>query len=77
MTSLLHTFVGGTIGTWRVERIQAITGSTQPLVPQLSVDLRRQSGRNPGEEYLASAWCDQLRTLPSQDGAVRISGPTS
>ncbi len=37
MTSLLHTFVGGTIGTWRVERIQAITGSTLPSVPRLSI----------------------------------------
>jgi hypothetical protein len=37
MTALLHTFVGGDIGMWRVERIQSITGSTLSLVPQLSI----------------------------------------
>ncbi len=37
MTSLLHTFVGGNIGMWRVERVQAMTGSTLPLFPRLSM----------------------------------------
>ena len=37
MTSLLHTFVGGDTGMWRVERIQSITGSTLSMVPRLSI----------------------------------------
>jgi Chlorite dismutase len=37
MTSLIHMFVGGTTGKWRVERISAITGPALTPVPRLAV----------------------------------------
>ena len=37
MTAFRHTFVGGDIGMWRVERIGSITGPTLPWVPNLSI----------------------------------------
>ena len=54
MTSLLHTFVGGSIGMWRVERIQAITGSTLPLVPRLSIFEGNQTQISEGRVWLLS-----------------------
>jgi hypothetical protein len=54
MTSLLHTFVGGNIGMWRVERIQAITGSTLPLVPRLSIFEGTQTQISEGRVWLLS-----------------------
>lgn len=52
MTALLHTFVGGNIGMWRVERIQAITGSTLPLVPRLSIVESNQTSISEGSVWL-------------------------
>jgi hypothetical protein len=52
LTSPLHTFVGGTIGTWRVERIQAITGSNLPLVPRLSIFEGNQAATLEGSTWL-------------------------
>src|SRR6266849_6553158 len=52
MTSLLHTFVGGAIGRWRVERIQAITGLTLPLVPRLSISEGNQTPISEGKIWL-------------------------
>src|SRR6266480_656275 len=66
MTSFLHTFVGGTIGTWRVERIQAITGSTLPLVPQLSISEGNQTPISGGRIWL-------LRGVTSYERYVQIS----
>jgi len=37
MTNILHLFVGGLTGTWKVERISALTGPTLPSVPRLAV----------------------------------------
>jgi len=37
MTSLIHTFVGGTTGKWQVERISATTGPALTSVPRLAV----------------------------------------
>jgi Chlorite dismutase len=52
MTSFLHTFVGGNIGMWRVERIQAITGSTLPSVPRLSIFESNQTPISEGRVWL-------------------------
>ena len=37
MTSLIHRFIGGTTGRWRVECISALTGPTLPPVPRLAI----------------------------------------
>ena len=37
MTNLIHLFVGGITGTWRIERISALTGPTLTLVPRLAI----------------------------------------
>ena len=52
MTSHLQAFVGGNIGMWRVERIQAITGSTLPLVPRLSIFESNQTATAEGSIWL-------------------------
>ena len=52
MTALLHTFVGGDIGMWRVERIQSITGSTLSLVPRLSILANKQTTLPKGTVWL-------------------------
>jgi hypothetical protein len=45
MTSLMHLFVGGTIGTWRVERISTLTGRPLTPVPRLVILDGDQSSR--------------------------------
>lgn len=52
MTYSLHTFVGGAFGTWQVERIQAIAGSTLPLVPRLSIFEGNQDSTLEGSIWL-------------------------
>jgi chlorite dismutase len=52
MTALLHTFVGGDIGMWRVERIQSITGSTLSWVPRLSILESNQTTISKGRVWL-------------------------
>ncbi len=52
MTSLLHRFVGGTAGRWRVERIQVIVGQTLPSVPRLSIFEGNQSTTKEGSSWL-------------------------
>ena len=37
MTSLIHSFVGGTTGKWRVERVSTLTGPALPPVPRLAI----------------------------------------
>ena len=37
MTSLIHSFVGGTTGTWRVERVSPLAGPALPPVPRLAI----------------------------------------
>jgi len=37
MTSLIHMFVGGTTGKWRVERVSAIRGPALTPVPRLAI----------------------------------------
>jgi hypothetical protein len=37
MTSRIHTFVGGTAGRWRVERVSAMAGLALPAVPRLAI----------------------------------------
>src|SRR6266702_5275621 len=37
MTSLIHSFVGGTTGKWRVERVSTLTGPALPTVPRLAI----------------------------------------
>jgi hypothetical protein len=37
MTDLIHLFVGGTTGKWRIERASALTGPTLTPVPRLAV----------------------------------------
>jgi len=37
MTSLLHTFVGGTAGRWRVEGMRVIVGQVLPSVLRVSI----------------------------------------
>jgi chlorite dismutase len=37
MTALLHTFVGGPFGNWRVEGMRVIAGQALPSVPRLSI----------------------------------------
>ena len=52
MTSFFHTFVGGTVGRWRVERIQVIVGQTLPSVPRLSIFEGNQSTNLEGSIWL-------------------------
>ena len=52
MISLLHTFAGGTTGSWRVERIQAITGQTLPWVPRLAILKDNQPATREGSTWL-------------------------
>src|SRR5947209_9270110 len=52
MTSLLHTFVGGTVGRWQVEGIQGIVGQTLPSVPRLSIYEGNQSTTLEGSMWL-------------------------
>lgn len=52
MTSHLHTFVGDTIGMWRVDRIQAINGPTLPLVLRLSIFEGNQTPISEGRVWL-------------------------
>lgn len=37
MTDFIHLFVGGTIGTWRIERASALTGPALAAVRRLAV----------------------------------------
>src|SRR5437763_16530452 len=37
MTSLMHLFVGGTTGKWRVERISTVTGRALIPAPRLAI----------------------------------------
>lgn len=37
MTNMLHLFVGGTTGPWKVERLATLTGPALPLAPCLAV----------------------------------------
>src|SRR5216683_5616183 len=37
MTSLIHSFVGGTTGKWRVERVSPPTGPALPPAPRLAI----------------------------------------
>ena len=37
MTSLIHLFVGGATGKWRVDRVSAITGRALTPVPRLAI----------------------------------------
>ena len=37
MSALLHQFVGGATGTWKVERLSPVSGPTLPQVPRLAV----------------------------------------
>jgi chlorite dismutase len=52
MTSLLHTFVGGTAGRWRVERMRVIVGQTLPSVPRLSILEGNQTATQEGSTWL-------------------------
>src|SRR5947208_7454816 len=52
MTSFFHTFVGGTVGRWRVERIQVIVGQTLPSVPRLWIFEGNQSTTLEGSIWL-------------------------
>jgi len=64
MTSLLHTFVGGTAGGWRVERMGAIAGQTLPPVPRVSVFAGNQATTLEGSSWL-------LRGVTSYERYVR------
>ena len=37
MTSLIHSFVGGTTGKWQVKLVSALTGPALPPVPRLAI----------------------------------------
>ncbi len=37
MISLLHTFIGGTTGKWRVEQNRVVTGAALPSVPRVAI----------------------------------------
>jgi chlorite dismutase len=37
VTALLHTFVGGSVGSWRVEDMRVIAGQELPAIPRLSI----------------------------------------
>ena len=63
MTSLLHTFVGGTAGRWQVEHMQVIVGQTLPTVPRLSVVEGDQTTTPEGSIWL-------LRGIPSYERYV-------
>jgi Chlorite dismutase len=52
MTSLLQTFVGGTAGNWRIERMRAIVGQALPAVPRLSVFEGNQGATLEGSSWL-------------------------
>src|SRR5207302_6786451 len=52
MTSLLHTFVGGTAGSWRVEGMRVIVGQALPTVPRLSVVEGHQTTTLEGSSWL-------------------------
>jgi len=54
MTSLFHTFVGGTAGRWQVERMRVIVGQTLPSVPRLSIFEGNQSTTLEGSIWLLS-----------------------
>jgi hypothetical protein len=52
MTALLHTFVGGTDGRWRVEGMRVIAGQTLPSVPRLSILEGNQTATLGGSTWL-------------------------
>ena len=52
MTSLLHTFVGGAAGRWRVEDIRVIVGQTLPSVPRVSIFEGSQTTTQQGSSWL-------------------------
>jgi chlorite dismutase len=37
MISLLHTFIGGTTGKWRVEQNRVVTGAALPSIPRVAI----------------------------------------
>ncbi len=63
MTSLLHTFVGGTAGSWRVEGMRILVGQALPTVPRLSVFEGDQTTTAEGSSWL-------LRGMPSYERYV-------
>ena len=81
MTSLIHTFVGGTAGRWRIERIQVIVGQTLPSVPRLSIFEGNQSTTLEGSIWLLRGVTSYERYVHKTersalvDGAVCISCP--
>ena len=72
MTSLLHTFVGGTIGTWRVECTQAITGLTLPLVPRLSIFEGNQVATLEGSIWLLRGVTSYKRYLHKMERSALV-----
>src|SRR5207302_10559443 len=52
MTSLFHTFVGGTAGRWQVERMRVIVGQTLPSVPRVSIMDGNQTAPQEGSSWL-------------------------
>ena len=52
MTSLLHTFVGGTAGRWRVEGMRVIVGQVLPSVLRVSIFEGNQTTTKEGSSWL-------------------------
>ena len=52
MTALLHTFVGGTAGRWRVEGMRVIVGQVLPSVLRVSIFEGNQTTTKEGSSWL-------------------------
>ena len=73
MTALLHTFVGGDIGVWRVERMQSITGSTLSWVPRLSILENNQTTLSKGSVWLLRGVTSYERYVHKMERSTLLS----
>ena len=72
MTVLLHTFVGGTAGRWRVERIRVIAGQALPSVPRLSIFEGNQAAALEGSIWLLRAVTSYERYLHKMERSALV-----
>lgn len=73
MTALLHTFVGGDVGMWRVERIQSMTGSTLSMVPRLSILENNQTTISKGSAWLLRGVTSYERYVHKMERSTLLS----
>ena len=73
MTALLHTFVGGDIGMWRVEHIGSITGSTLTWVPRVAVSESNQTTIPKGTVWLLRGVTSYERYVHKMERSTLLS----